>query len=404
VNIKNYLPHQKEFATSKERYTAIVGGYRSGKTRAIIYKYIHLSVKRKGKVKLLIIAPTYRLLRDVDLPLFTEYFDEKGINYKLIKSDLKIKVNDYVCGEIIFRSGDNPQKIVGFEVTDFIIDEFDIIRKADQKDLWVKALARISGSKNGTGSIVTTPEGYKHTYELFVEKKIGKLIKAKTTDNHYLPEDYIQSLFDNYDSQLIEQYINGEFVNINNQPAYYEFNREYIIDNYKPQKNEILVGIDFNVDPLTAVISEQIQDELIIFDEFYLRNSNTFRLVEVLKEKYPNKTITAFPDMTGKARKTSASLSDIQILQKAGIKIQGIRNPRVKNRIAGVNNAFDKNKIRITKNCKYLIRDLEQVGIDNYGEIDKSSQDLSHISDAFGYLVFRKYPLKTPPKWGVSSF
>jgi len=34
--------------------------------------------------------------------------------------------------------------------------------------------------------------------------------------------------------------------------------------------------------------------------------------------------------MTGRARKTSAANSDIQILRKAGITINGVRNPRVK--------------------------------------------------------------------------
>lgn len=396
------LPAQKEFAEAiNEKYSAIVGGFRSGKTRAIIPRYCKLSVKRKGDVKLLVISPTYRLLMDSIVPLFVKFFDANKINYKWDKSDVRIYVKDRFRGEIIFRSGDDPQKIIAFECTDVVIDEFDTIRRANQDELWEKAIARMSGAKDSTIGVTTTPEGYKKTYELFDEQSIGKLIKARTKDNYYLPEDYIKMLEDQYDAVLIKQYMDGEFVNINQMQAYYAFNRD-CIGEYKRQTNNVLVGIDFNVDPLCAVIGEKIKDELVIYDELYLRNSNTFRLVEVLKSKYKN--ITAYPDMTGTARKTSAAMTDIQILQKGGIRISGIRNPRVKDRIQTVNSMFSAGKIKIDKKCKYLIKDLEQVSLDKYGEIDKSVTVLTHISDALGYMIYRLFPIKEKSRWEIRGY
>ena len=402
MKMRGLLPAQKEFAEAiNEKYSAIVGGFRSGKTRAIIPRYCKLSVKRKGDVKLLVISPTYRLLMDSIVPLFVKFFDANKINYKWDKSDVRIYVKDRLRGEIIFRSGDDPQKIIAFECTDVVIDEFDTIRRANQDELWEKAIARMSGAKDSTIGVTTTPEGYKKTYELFDEQSIGKLIKARTKDNYYLPEDYIKMLEDQYDAVLIKQYMDGEFVNINQMQAYYAFNRD-CIGEYKRQTNNVLVGIDFNVDPLCAVIGEKIKDELVIYDELYLRNSNTFRLVEVLKSKYKN--ITAYPDMTGTARKTSAAMTDIQILQKGGIRISGIRNPRVKDRIQTVNSMFSAGKIKIDKKCKYLIKDLEQVSLDKYGEIDKSVTDLTHISDALGYMIYRLFPIKEKSRWEIRGY
>ncbi len=402
MKMTGLLPAQKEFAEAiNEKYSAIVGGFRSGKTRAIIPRYCMLSVKRKGDIKLLVISPTYRLLMDSIVPLFVKFFDANKINYKWDKSDVRIYVKDRFRGEIIFRSGDDPQKIIAFECTDVVIDEFDTIRRADQDELWEKAIARMSGAKDSTIGVTTTPEGYKKTYELFDEQSIGKLIKARTKDNYYLPEDYIKMLEDQYDAVLIKQYMDGEFVNINQMQAYYAFNRD-CIGEYKRQTNNVLVGIDFNVDPLCAVIGEKIKDELVIYDELYLRNSNTFRLVEVLKSKYKN--ITAYPDMTGTARKTSAAMTDIQILQKGGIRINGIRNPRVKDRIQTVNSMFSAGKIKIDKKCKYLIKDLEQVSLDKYGEIDKSVTDLTHISDALGYMIYRLFPIKEKSRWEIRGY
>ena len=46
------------------------------------------------------------------------------------------------------------------------------------------------------------------------------LVHGKTTDNHYLPESYIQSLRDNYDDKLLEAYIDGNFVNLTQGATY----------------------------------------------------------------------------------------------------------------------------------------------------------------------------------------
>jgi len=53
----------------------------------------------------------------------------------------------------------------------------------------------------------------------------------------------------------------------------------------------------------------------------------------------------------------------------------------------------------IDERCKYLVRDLEQVGLDTFGEIDKSNASLTHISDGFGYKLFRLYPIVERRNW-----
>ena len=50
-------------------------------------------------------------------------------------------------------------------------------------------------------------------------------------------------------------------------------------------------------------------------------------------------------------------------------------------------------RLKIHPRCKHLIRGLEEVRFKEDGrEIDKKqSRELTHISDALGYLVHRKY-------------
>jgi hypothetical protein len=90
--------------------------------------------------------------------------------------------------------------------------------------------------------------------------------------------------------------------------------------------------------------------------------------------------------MTGGARKTSADMSDIQILQSFGFQVLGTRNRTERSRLNLTNNLLDKGRVRIDPRCRRLINDLERVTTNEYGQIakEKDSQ-LSHISDAFGY-------------------
>lgn len=378
----------------------LVGGYGCGKSHAIVCRAMDRLIKRKGNGTVIIGAPTYTLAKDVNIPDFMEFLDMYQIPHKPNKSEHKIYIKGKsLKGEIWFRSYDRPERWVGFEATDCLLDEFDTARVTQQKEIWNKALARMRACDNATLGIATTPEGFKFTYELAVERGIGELIKAKTPDNIFLPADYIQSLYDQYDALLIDQYINGEFVNINGHAAYYAFNRDRNtfdepIDEFMRNTN-FKHGMDFNVDPMCAVSGVRIGDVLYIIDETYLRNSNTERMCEVLEKKYFGKDNEVAPDMTGVKRTSSATigLTDINILKRRGFRIRGNTNPFVRDRLNTVNNALAKGKLKIHKSCKYLIKDLEQVVSDEHGEINKKDPNLTHISDALGYLVYREFPV-----------
>jgi hypothetical protein len=397
------LPHQLEFIKSENKFTALVGGFGSGKSYAGILRTMELIKKRKGKALIIFVSPTYTLANDVNIPGFTEFLDHYLIPYKIRQSERKITLTGYLKGQVWFRSGDSPEKIVGVNATDFILDEFDILTPKQQRILWDKVIARIRGCDDSTGAITTTPEGFKKTYELFVEKQIGKLIKANTAANVYLPSDYVDTLYSQYDSKLVQQYVNGEFVNIKGALAYYSFDRNRNVITYEDlDPHEIEFGIDFNVNPMTSAHAIFTGGKIIFIGESYLRNSNTESMTVHLKNRYPGKVFRACPDMTGKKRTTNSSLgqSDLTILRSAGFAIDGTRNPFVRDRLNSVNSALEKGKILIMDNCKYLIRDFEQVILNEYGEIDKSNLDLTHISDAAGYLIYKYFPLKDRIKWG----
>ena len=232
------------------------------------------------------------------------------------------------------------------------------------------------------------------------------LVHGKTTDNPYLPKSYVQSLRDNYDENLLKAYLEGQFTNLQRGQTYNGFNRDKHVKECKYNRNlPIHCAIDFNVDPMCAVIVQEQRNtpNIRVIDEFQLSSDGsgdllTDRMCQTIKQKYPNIKYFAYPDATGAARHSSSRFSDIDIIRRNGFTVYVKHvNPLVINRVNSMNNNLSKGNILIDPKCKGLIRDLEQV-VNKEGsrDIDKSNKELSHLSDALGYYSQYKYPTVRP--------
>ena len=266
-------------------------------------------------------------------------------------------------------------------------------RRSDQ-DAWDTLVARLR-ERNGKYQVLvtTTPKGFNWLYEQFLgEYRTDNhmVVKAKTRENDYLPETFEDDIRAQYDDLVGSQELDGEFVNVTAGKIYYSFSREL---NVKPIKRHprypIWVGVDFNVDPMTASVCQIIDGHLYVLDEFFLRNSNTYALCQAILGKYgPDCTIV--PDSTGKKMTTNANVSDIQILQKHFTKVHTAGNPFRVDRYAAVNGALANGLVTIDPSCQYLIRDLENVTYKE-GTDHPSTENhlLTHASDNLGYVIFR---------------
>ena len=402
VNQANTLRHQYAFAFAdpkRIKHPAIVGGFGCGKTRSIPLRWVKLCDWRartqRVKTRMMIVEPTYQMVRDVLVPEMNAFFSSNNIKASYHKSthDYTITLRGHQFTAML-RSADNPSSLTGKTVTDAIIDEFDKIRSiSDQRDVWVETVARIRQAEHGTAAVVTTPEGFKYTHELWIERNnanpLFQIIKAKTKDNHFLPADYIENLIAQYDSQLAKQYLEGEFVNLSNSLAYYCFNRGiHVIQTGHRTDHPIFVGIDFNVNPMTAVVLQLDGDGYRAVAEYWIPNSNTRALSQLLASDWRGHQITVCPDMTGGARKTSADMTDLQILGSFGFQIMGSRNITERARLNIVNNVLDKKRLLVGAQCKHLVNDLEKVTTNDYGQVAKEKDSkLTHISDALGYAL-----------------
>jgi hypothetical protein len=388
---------QKAFATSREPFPAFVGGFGSGKTAAAIARAMAL----KSHFRQLDIAyylPTYPLVEDIAFKRFPELCERKAWNYKLNKQASYIEFPN--AGRIIFRTMEQPQRIVGYEVAHSICDELDTLPTQKAREVWNKIIARNRQKCpiGNTVGVATTPEGFRFVYERWVKNPAPGyvLFKAKTQDNAAnLPADYITNLQNSYPSQLLAAYLEGEFVNLSAGSVYPNFDRTLNFTNERIRPLEPLhIGLDFNVTKMAASVhvlrdgKPHAVDELTdVFD--------TPAMIGLIQRRFQGHPIYIYPDASGKARKSqNASESDLSLLRQAKFMVcVNQSNPAIKDRVLAMNQLLDKRDYKINPDtCPALVEGLEKQAYSPQGEPDKTS-GLDHILDAAGYFISYKFPV-----------
>ena len=411
----NTLKAQYEFATAdpiKYKHPAIIGGFGSGKTRSIPLRWLYLidwRARYQGVAcEVMIIEPTKEMIRDILLRELDMFFDSVGIKHTYHKTyhdyTIYYKGHKFVA---MLRSSEVPESLTGKTRTDIIIDEFDKKHSVDkQRKIWSECLGRIRGVQYSTLAVVTTPEGYKLTYELWQENAKQNdsflLIKARTKDNYFNPPDYYQAMFEQYDTLLQKQYLEGDFVELNGSRAYYPFDRNLhvklckdmdsftLVNGVKRYDYPLWIGMDFNVEPMTATGGILIDGISYRTQEWWFDVGNTRLMVDAILSDYPDRKIIISPDMTGEHRETSATLSDVDILKKAGFEIKGCYFRTQRDRLNPVNNAIDKMRYFIDPSCKHLIENREKMKLENNVLSNGKNKLLGHITDADDYSVYQQ--------------
>ena len=392
---------QEDFIFSEAIHPAMVAGYGAGKSQAAVIRIALLALKYKG-LSFGFVEPTYDLIRLIAFPRFEEVLDSWGVKYNLNKADAIIKLDN--GSQIIFRSADSPERLVGFEVSDAVIDEADTLRIDQARTVWTKMLGRIRERKPdnspNTLAAVSTPEGFGFMYEMWgKEKREGyELIKAPTSSNPYLPDGYIAQLQATYSGSQLSAYLDGNFVNLNAGSVYHEFDRNLNATSQTIMADDVLhIGLDFNVANMSAVVHVVRGDSVHAVNEI-TGVFDTPTMGRILKEKYPAHRILIYPDASGNARKSNnASESDHSILRSFGFQVLvNSRNPFVKDRVlsvnAMINNQGQRRYFVNAQYCPSLAESLEKQSYDKNGEPDKKS-GFDHVVDATGYFIAYKYPL-----------
>jgi hypothetical protein len=407
----NYLPHQKTFFKSQHRQKALVSGYGGGKSfiflRETLKNMIDLKRIENNLSNGWIVYPTYDLAEEIFVEPFTDLLDASRISYNYNKSKHRF---DTECGTIKIFQLQKPQRIVGTNLTFIGFDEFDVESVKNCETAYRKALGRMRGSKETRLYIVTTPEGFKTTYDIFVKNQTSKklLVQARTTDNPFLPPEYIESLYENYDERLVKQYVDGQFINITQGQIYYMFDRQLNKSEKELSfRHDINLVVDFNVNPMNWLIVQEFGDETHVVKEFSGRNTNTPEMAKrILEELGADEHIFVYGDYSGNSRDTRSRTTDYNIITEyiPNSKLRIKPNPPQLRRYNSMNSRLCNSKgarklfVNIDK-CPQLVMDLEQNSFkEGTREVDKSDDQRTHSAEALGYYVDYNFPILKPPR------
>lgn len=326
------------------------------------------------------------------------------------------KINETEC-TVTMRSG-HVARIVGLDNYDdlrgsglwfFIGDEW-----ADVKpEAWEETIQPMLSTAGGHALFIGTPKGFNHLYSAYVDGQPGGRPNAKswsytTLQGGNVPPEEVEEARRTKDPRTFRQEYEASFETFAGQ-VYYAFDRRLsvkpcVYDDSLP----IHVGMDFNINPMSATIWQERPDgELWQVDEIEIPTSGTHDMAAEIASRFgrpgfdPQRPqldhIIIYPDPAGAARRTSAQgETDLSILRKAGFRVVAMTtHPLVRDRVNVVNakllSADGKRHAFIDPRCRRSIECLEkQIYKEGTSEPDKDG-GFDHLNDATGYYLYTRF-------------
>lgn len=409
------LPKQMEFLTSEAEECALVSGIGFGKSTAGSLFVINETAQNPNCPGI-IVATTYSQLRDATLNNLGMWCENLGIPFKYNPSTKRAIVNNT---EHFVRSAENYDTSRGIEGAFLYVDEAAYIQQK-AIDMFLGRIRFKGGSLKKR--YTTSANGFNHFYHRMAPEGDNyhpsrHLIKARTVDNFFNPSynglTYDEFLRRSYSSKMAAQELDAEFVSMAGLGCYGDFNRKKHV---QPCRNlftnkasqQLYVFMDYNIEPFTAVVGFMECGVLYIIDEIYLEGGADVRMMgQEIRKRYSKVHPIVQGDGTGNTRRSIINIKQnaYKILHEEGLRTEKFSNPHVAKRLGNVNRLFYHNKLVIDPSCKHLIKDFELVVYAKNGnDIDKTSnKELTHISDAAGYLCHKLLPF-TDPKRSTKSY
>ncbi len=393
---------QTEVFDDPARFRMLAAGRRFGKTHLSLVQLIVWAAQKAGSLNWYL-APTYRAAksiawRQLKAMVPPELFADKN------EVDLSIELIN--GSRIELKGGDRYDSLRGNSLSNVILDEAAYI----PPDCWEMVIRPALADQRGSAIFISTPAGFNHFHEWYeqAEHEPGwQTFSYNTIEGGNVPPEEVELARRTLDERTFRQEFEASFQSFSGL-VFPEFSDENIDDTVKDMGGPILVGLDFNVGIMAGVICSKVGDTLHIWDEIAVKNSNTDEVCLMLRERFPDREIVAYPDPTGKARKTSAAgATDHGIIRKYGIKVVAPNAPwAIKDRLNATNwlikNAVGEVRMFVHPRAKNTIKGFRSVtykeGADDF-IVDKAP-GLEHWIDGCGYLILSAMNQVKPWKVG----
>ena len=400
---------QGQVFNNRTRFRVLVAGRRFGKSYLACIELLRGAIERPGET-FFYAAPTYRMAKDIAWKVLKKLVPRAWIKAKN-ETDLKLEL---VNGSTIELKGtENAMALRGRSLAGVVLDEAAFM----DAEVWFEVIRPALADKQGWALFISTPDGTASWfYDLWcyaVEaEKDWKRWQFTTIDGDNVPPEEIEAARGQLDSRTFRQEFEASFENLSGLVAI-----NFSDANIAPEIKDIpvlplLVGLDFNVSPMSAVCAVKYQSELWVFDEIVLTGgATTWDFCEALIDKYGmERRIITCPDPTGAARKTSGvGATDHAILRKAGLTVSTPRAPwKIRDKITCVNmgllDATGTRRIKIHPRCVELIKSLRTLTYTANTNMPNKNLGVDHSFDALGYMCLQVFNLAKPENMGSTDF
>lgn len=292
---------------------------------------------------------------------------------------------------------------------------------------WSRMRAEKFGARSaGRALMIGTPKGYNFFHEMYHYKENDPDWKSYTfdyTQSPILDPVEIEREMLNMDPYKFASEYKASFKESGNN-VFYCFDRDkHVKDDYpefRPPSSpgikdgeDVHVFIDFNVGIMAASSHALRGNQLFGQDEF-MGHPDTETLAKILVAKYKDHKIYAYPDPSGRSRKSSSPVgrTDFSILNAAGIQtLARHAAPGIADSVQAVNrklqNARGDIHAFVRPRQKGLILSLERTkwveNNPNLAVIDKS-EGIEHYSDGYRYGVEFLFPVEAGTKTTKRGF
>ena len=400
---------QGEVFKNDKRFRVLVAGRRFGKSYLSCVELLRGAISRPGET-FFYCAPTYRMAKDIAWKTLKQLIPLAWIKSKN-ETDLKVEL---VNGSMIELKGtENAMALRGRSLAGVVLDEAAFMGS----DVWFEVIRPALADKQGWALFISTPDGTASWfYDLWCyvpEDETGEWQRWSytTIDGGNVPAEEVEAARAQLDSRTFRQEFEASFENLSGLVAvsFGDANISSVAKDISIMP--LLLGVDFNVDPMSGICAVKDDDTLYVFDEVMLTGgATTWDFAEEVTRRYGvDRRIIACPDPTGGARKTSGvGVTDHTILRRSGFTVTSPKAPwKIRDKITAVNTALlDASGIRRTfihPRCKELIKSLRTLTYAPNTGLPNKNLGVDHAFDAFGYLCLQQFNLAKPETLGQTT-
>ncbi|CAB4137345.1 phage_term_2, phage terminase, large subunit, PBSX family [uncultured Caudovirales phage] len=400
---------QLTVANDRHRFRVLITGRRFGKTTLAVRELCRYASQPASTVWY--VAPSYRMAKGIVWRKLKHKLQDLRWTEKVNESELTIYLKN--GSEISLKGAENADSLRGRAIDFLVMDEFADIDPEAFYEVLRPTLADTQGHALFTG----TPKGIGNwSYELFQmsqeDPEHWASYQFTTLQGGFVSETEIAEARGLLDARTFQQEFEATFTTAGNR-VWYAFDRATSVKAWtQPTPDVIYVGMDFNIDPMSAVIFAREGDVVYAIDEIEMYSSNTQEMVAELRSRYGKQRIWVYPDPASRQRKTSAGgATDLSILQNAGftVKCPTSHNP-VRDGINAVNsklcNSLGVRSFFVDPRCRRLIECLERQNFKSGTTQPDKDSGYDHLTDAARYYFDYVFPVRRdvavqpPQRWG----